>query len=453
MRYKEEIHNYVQEYTREIIDTLKELVRIPSVRGAAEEHAPFGKECARMLEYICDLYERNGFKTEFEADDGYLLSYFGKGEKSLGLFAHSDVVPISDDWHFTDPFKPIEKDDFIIGRGTSDDKAAVVISLYCAKMLKELNIPFDSKLVMFTGSNEETGMEDMANYLKEHTPPDFSLVCDSGFPCCIGNKSGIQFVASSNVSLKDITKFNGGIDINVITERAVARVGANEYIEKGISRHAALPEGSVNAGYLLSRRLSNIPELCENDRKQMKFVSKVLEKYYGEIFDIESEDKYFGKLTCTNGLIKTENGKVSLYFDLRYPCGLDANEIKRKIEEFFKRNDWNVVFDDEKTGYIVDEYDKYVNLCLNICTEFCNTEKMKPLYGEGPTYARELPYAFELGTSLYGGVHKCMPTGHGEIHQPDECISVKGLLEAIELTMHILIGCEKILDGGNKYAI
>ena len=174
MRYKEKIHNYVQEHTREIIDTLKELVRIPSVRGAAEKHAPFGKECARMLEHIRDLYDKNGFKTELNRDGGYLLSYFGKGEKSLGLFAHSDVVRVSDDWVHTKPFEPIEKDGYIIGRGAWDDKAAVVISLYCAKMLSELNIPFDSRLVMFTGSNEETGMEDMDNYLGAYTSRFFA---------------------------------------------------------------------------------------------------------------------------------------------------------------------------------------------------------------------------------------------------------------------------------------
>lgn len=390
MRYRDEIHNYVQEHREEIIDTLKELVRIPSVRGGAEERAPFGKECARILEYIRDLYDKNGFKTELDADGGYLLSYFGRGEKSLGLFAHSDVVQVGNDWIHTNPFEPIEKEGYIIGRGALDDKAAVVISLYCAKMLNELDIPFNSKLVMFTGSNEETGMEDMANYLKAHIPPDFSLVCDSGFPMYCGDKSNIQFVATSNVRLKDITEFCGGTDFNISLGKAVAKIGDTILTENGISRHGALPEGSVNAGYLLSKRLSNMSELCESDRKQMKFISKVLEKYYGEIFGIESEDKHFGKLTCTNGIIKTENGKVSLCFDLRYPYGLDADEIKRKIEEFFKRNDWNVVFDDEKTGYIIDEYDDYVKLCLNICTEFCNTEKMKPLYGAGPTYAREL---------------------------------------------------------------
>ena len=101
MRYKEEIHNYVQEHTREIIDTLKELVRIPSVRGEAEERAPFGKECARILKHIRDSYDKNGFETELDADGGYLLSYFGKGEKSLGLFAHADVVRVDNAIGFT----------------------------------------------------------------------------------------------------------------------------------------------------------------------------------------------------------------------------------------------------------------------------------------------------------------------------------------------------------------
>lgn len=444
MRYKEEIHNYVQEHTREIIDTLKELVRIPSVRGAAEEHAPFGKECARMLEYICDLYERNGFKTEFEADDGYLLSYFGKGEKSLGLFAHSDVVPISDDWHFTDPFKPIEKDGFIIGRGTSDDKAAVVISLYCAKMLKELNIPFDSKLVMFTGSNEETGMEDMANYLKAHIPPDFSLVCDSGFPMYCGDKSNIQFVASSNVLLKDITEFCGGNDFNISLGKASAKIGEETVMENGISRHGALPEGSVNAGYLLSKKLSNMSELCESDRKQMEFVSEVLERYYGEIFGIECEDECFGKLTCTNGIIKTENGKVSLCFDLRYPYGLDANEIKRKIEEFFEKNDWNVEVVSEREGYIISKDDEYVKACIGAFNEFFGEENSNAYYNAGATYARELPHSAEIGVTLYGGSPEGTPDGHGNVHQSDECLNIEGMLLALEVTMQMLIECDKL---------
>lgn len=182
MEYTETIHNYVVEHKEEILKTLKELVKIPSVRGAAEPDAPFGKACADVLEYIEKLYSQNGFETELERTGGYLLSYFGSGKRTLGLFAHADAVDVGDDWVHTTPFEPIEKDGYLIGRGVLDDKSAVVISLYSAKILKELNIPFNSRLVMFTGANEETGMADIEEYSKKHTAPDFSLICDTAFP-------------------------------------------------------------------------------------------------------------------------------------------------------------------------------------------------------------------------------------------------------------------------------
>lgn len=52
MRYEEEIHNYVQSHKDEIINMLKELVKIPSVQSAAEEGAPFGRACAEVLGYV-----------------------------------------------------------------------------------------------------------------------------------------------------------------------------------------------------------------------------------------------------------------------------------------------------------------------------------------------------------------------------------------------------------------
>ena len=154
LNYKEQIHNYIISNRNDIVSNLKELVRIPSVRGEAEPDAPFGRACADVLEYTEKLFRENGFKTELDKNGGYLLSYYGSGTKSLGLFAHADVVPVGDDWTITKPFEPVEKEGFLIGRGVLDDKSAVVISLYCAKMLKELDVPFNSRLVCFTGANE-----------------------------------------------------------------------------------------------------------------------------------------------------------------------------------------------------------------------------------------------------------------------------------------------------------
>ena len=64
---QEKIHDYIHQHKDEIVNILKELIRIPSVRSEAEENVPFGAECARVLEFTQRLYESNGFDTELDA--------------------------------------------------------------------------------------------------------------------------------------------------------------------------------------------------------------------------------------------------------------------------------------------------------------------------------------------------------------------------------------------------
>ena len=444
MIFKEQIHDYIQRHKGEIVDTLKELIRIPSVKGEAEENAPFGEECARVLKFTQKLYKSSGFETELDVNGGYLLSYYGEDRKSLGLFAHADVVPVANDWALTTPFEPIEKDGFLIGRGAMDDKSAVVISLYCAKILKELNIPFGSRLIMFTGSNEESGMQDIKNYVSAHTPPDFSLVCDTAFPLYRGNKGILHFVATQEAPMHDITDFSGGSAFNIILGEAKAKIGEQVFEEKGISRHGALPEGSLNAAHVLSKKLSQSDTLNAYDRKQMDFIAKLLEKYYGEVFGIEHTDKDFGNLTVTNGIAKMSEGKISLCFDMRYGASLDIKEAKAKISRVFDNNGWRVAFVHESEPFILSEVSPYIAACMNTYKDFTKEYDAKSFVNAGGTYARYLPCAAEIGTSLNGGKRPFdLPTGHGSVHQPDECISIDGLLNAIELTMLMLLECDK----------
>lgn len=442
MEYTEKIHDYVVRHKEEILKTLKDLVKIPSVRGDALPDAPFGKACAHVLEYTEKLYSENGFETELDRQDGYVLSYFGNGERTLGLFAHADVVDVSDDWVHTKPFKPIEKDGYLIGRGVLDDKSAIVISLYSAKILKELNIPFNSRLVMFTGTNEETGMADIEKYSKKHTAPDFSLICDTAFPLYRGDKSMMNFWVTLNTELKDIKDFYGGNAMNIILGKATAVVNGENITETGISSHSALPEGSVNAGYLLTKRLYECEDICISDKEQMLFLMRVLEKYYGEIYGIEHCDEC-GKLTCTNGIIKMEGKKIMLGFNMRFGLSADTENIKKSIISFFEKHNCTVEFEEEKTGYITPEDNSYINACLKAYSDFTGDKAPQTHINAGGTYARKLPCAAEIGTTLKWGVPENTPPGHGGAHQSDECINIEGLLEALELTLQMLIECDK----------
>ena len=441
--YKKQIHDYILKNKVEIVEVFKEIVRIPSVRGEITPGAPFGKACADVLEYTEKLYRENGFETEYDREGGYLLSNYGNGTKSLGLFAHADVVPVGNDWVLTKPFVPIEKDGFLIGRGVLDDKSAIIISLYCMKMLKELDIPFNSQLVCFTGANEESGMEDISSYVKKHKAPDFSLVCDTAFPLYRGDKGILHFVAKSLSSLKEIDYFSGGTAFNIILGEATAKYKNQAFTEKGISKHGALPEGSVNAGYLIAKKLLEIEDLCKEDKKQIKFVAETLEKYYGEVFGIENEDSVFGKLTCTNGIIKTIDGKLNLCFDMRYGIGVDIEDVKNKITGYFTTNGWQVEFVKQRTPFCLPEDNKYLLACLDAYKSFTDTKSISAYINAGGTYASQLPCAAEIGTALKWKMPKNLPQGHGGAHQPDECISIDGMLKALELTLLMLLECDK----------
>ena len=443
MKYQKKIHEYINLHKEEIINTLKEIVKITSVRGKAETGAPFGKECANVLEHIKTLYEQNDYNTYLDADSGFLLSYYGKGKKSIGLFAHADVVPVSDDWIYTKPFEPLIKDGFLIGRGVSDNKSAVVISLYCAKILKEQNIPFNSRLVMFTGSNEESGMNDISAYTTKHKAPDFSIVADTEFPLYRGDKGILRFVASSGKKMQNISDFSGGKSFNIVLGEATAKIGDIIFTEKGISSHCALPEGSQNAAFLLSKELSENEFLCDSDKEEMLFIAKTLENYYGEVFGIENTDHIFGKLTCANGIIGMNDGKINLSFDMRYGKSTDIKVAKERIVKYFKENGWTVEFVDELAAWITDTDNLYLKACLKAYEDYTGTKKSPTYVNAGATYAAHLPCAVEVGTQIWQKPDFDLPVGHGGAHQPDECISIDGMLEALEITVNMLLACDR----------
>ena len=468
MKNQQEIHEYLMARKKEIVSTLKELVKVPSECGVAQENVPFGQECAQILKIIQGLYASNGFQTEIDEQGGYLLSTYGKGDKSIGLFAHADVVAGGEDWIYTKPFEPIEKDGFLIGRGVLDDKSAVLASLYVLKMFKELKIPLQSKLVCYTGSNEESGMQDIRNYTAKHIPPDFSLVLDTAFPLYYGNKGVVRCMATSNTKMTSLNDFCGGKSTNVTLGKATAKIPYSEsaykelcqkttdrvkitlendeivLLAEGVSKHGALPEGSLNAGYLIVDILSGCSFLNESDKKQMSFLTKILSDIYGEKLGISNEDADFGKLTCSNGVIKMEDGKVAFSLDIRFGKSVQLEDLKDQIREELLKNGFDVEFLRNSPARLTDKSNPYIQTCLQTYQIFTWDKNTQPRINAGGTYAMFLPCSAEIGTTTIWGSFKDMPNGHGAVHQPDECISINGFLEAIELTALMVLACDKV---------
>ncbi len=101
-----------------------------------------------LIEFVRDYLDGYGTDSElvFDATGAKANLYATIGQADRGgimLSGHTDVVPVDDqDWH-TDPFKLIEKDDRLYGRGSADMKSfvATLLSLVPVLVQRKLREP------------------------------------------------------------------------------------------------------------------------------------------------------------------------------------------------------------------------------------------------------------------------------------------------------------------------
>lgn len=458
------IDKYLEENKENIVKELMELVKIPSVQGEPLDGMPFGKECHRMLDAATKLYEDNGFKAVVKHEKGYGCATYGQGEKTIGIFAHGDVVPVDDSWIYTKPFEPIVSGRYIIGRGCYDNKSGIISALYAARAIRDLGFELNSKLMMITGINEETGMVDIENFANDEPTPELTLVPDADYPLVKGEKGIFHFNLTAKKSFEQIKKFKGGSAYNVVLDKVDVEIehsdtllnelkeaNVDAYSEngtiyitfKGMSSHAAHPEHSVNAGFKAVCALKDIKALCENDRKILNEMSKALDGYEGRYFGIESQDEYFGKLTCANGIVDLKDGKAFITFDVRYGCVYTNSEIKEMIMNVSDK--WDISVANDSKGYNHNG-SPLADTMLDVYKHLSGDENAKPAYISGGTYSRHLKNAFSIGNyAPYKAVKPDFPEGHGSYHQPDETIDIEALLESIKIIILFILECDAII--------
>ena len=448
-----------------------ELAEIPSIKSEAEENAPFGKNCAMALKKAASYFDSEGISNCVYENDGYALAHFGKGNKTIGLFSHSDVVPVGDDWIYTKPFEPIIKDGALIGRGVEDNKSGIIASLCVMEFLRDCKIPFNSHLQLFIGSDEECGMGDMEGFLKNHSMPEISIVPDAEFPCSKGEKGIYHFMIKSKTSFTDIEAVEGGEAYNIVLDNCKARIKFSDALynelaakinsdytlrmenssiilsAKGIAKHASIPEGSVNAAYLIFILLSECEELAENDRVILKNAAKAISDYYGSGIGVTNDDPTFGKMTAVNGMIKTEEGGLCVSFDVRYGSSLDPDYLEETSEKALNELGFEIISRDNRAGFEIPKESKMPQIFEDIFCEITGERKESVLMAGG-TYARKLKNAFSIGTFYTSPDRKDevlkMPDGHGGAHQCDEMIDIESFFEGTRILLHYILACDEI---------
>lgn len=95
---EKEIASWVSGKMPDLVKDLIRICKIPSVAVVPEnKQPPYGKECVRVLDEMLKIGSEYGLKTtNFDSCVGRIR--YGNGEKSIGIWSHLDVVPVTDDW-------------------------------------------------------------------------------------------------------------------------------------------------------------------------------------------------------------------------------------------------------------------------------------------------------------------------------------------------------------------
>jgi len=129
------------------------------------------------VDYLKKVLEREGIPTSTFALDparaNLVARLRGNGSKRpLLILAHTDVVGVQREKWPVDPFGAVEKDGYIWGRGSKDDKPVLAANLVTMLMLKRRGVPLDRDVIFLAESGEEADTAGVGiNFMvREHFP-------------------------------------------------------------------------------------------------------------------------------------------------------------------------------------------------------------------------------------------------------------------------------------------
>jgi len=452
-----DIKRFAETHERDIVRDIARLVRIPSVEGPAEPGAPFGIESRKALDCALQIAEELSLDTvNCENKIGYATIGTDHGQGYLATITHVDVVPAGDGWS-ADPFTLREREGYLIGRGVMDDKGPSVLCLYALKYLKDSGLSLRYPVRALLGSNEETGMGDLEHYTANYPAPLFCFSPDADFPLIHGEKGIYHGRLISRHTPVNVLEMTGGVAPNAVPAKASALVLAEalhstdtvsaEQLEPGlwklsalgISGHASMPEGTVNAiGRIVDYVLeNNIP--AAEELPYFRFLQKLHAATDGSGLGLQSADDCFTPLTAVGGKISTEDGVFTQTIDCRYGISTSGERITALLREAAGDAAEILVDADNVPFYLTLD-----NPAIQACIESYNLitgENARPFTIGGGTYARHFPNA-----AAFGPEHpeRPAPDFAGPIHGIDEAARLSDFIEALKIYIVALLRLEEL---------
>lgn len=314
MRHKKVTVNFRNEAnkTREfIVELSKNLVRAKTVnynRYDYPEKGPDGMtspgEESKAVDVLIPQFEKLGVSYKiFEKikGRGNLIASLGQrkpGYRRLLVLCHTDVVPSggSELWGF-DPFVPFEKDGFLFGRGTADNKGqlASVMSAFC--LLHQVKDQIQGEFIFGALADEEVGIEQAGFEVVDEALDFASFVTDAIIPDTSGHLLEIERAEKGRITLK-VTVSGKQAHASTPWEGANAIYGFSELaldVEKHTLNHrvhSILGSPTINLGLVLGGNApNNVPAFCKGTFDIRTVPGMITENVIDELQEISRKIK------------------------------------------------------------------------------------------------------------------------------------------------------------------
>ena len=376
-------------YGKAALETLRELVEIPTfnVDGLPQYKNPEFLKIADRIQALAKSFNLNFRNVDNRV---YEISLEGSGDEVVGVHAHADVVPVTpENWVLKDgtrldPFKVTLIGDRMYGRGTEDDKNAIVVAMYAMKVIKEEKLPLARTFKLLVDTTEETSGDAIPYYFERNPVPNYNLALDGGYPVVIAEKGSGTVMATFPVRKgegtgAEIIAMTGGKATNQIPSVSVATLvsdnpaelaaslqqAGNDYARRnggnfqvsaqvdgknvkltvtGVSAHSSEPESGVNP---VARMLELIHSVDGKIALKHNHITDAAQyaadnwglDYLGGKLGVGYADDFMGPLTTSPTFVGLDDKAFRLAVNLRAPKGKAPEALKAQIEQ--KLNAWN----------------------------------------------------------------------------------------------------------------
>lgn len=463
---------YDQKLAQRTVPLLQEVLRFPTIATNPKAHADQKAWVMKLGTELGFTVRDAGMVTEIELPGP-------KGAPVLGLVVHGDVQPVDDHWTIA-PFSGAVQGGRVLGRGAADDKGPLVQALLAMKALKERGALLTHTVRLLVGSDEESGSQDMATYLKDHQAPDLSLVLDANFTVTVGEKAWTGFWVDASLTARkrgglQPVSLEAGLAPSIVPDRAVARfplpkdVAALEARLKGRplppglrmefreepdvsapqfptllltifgkAAHGGVNlEGGRNALVGLARLLEG--ELSPGGADDLLAFTRLMSSdLYGDAIGLPRHP-VFGPITVNPATLKRQaDGAYRMFINLRRTPAMTSPQLKAHLEKQVADFNARTGASLKSGGWWDDEplvFNPEAKVVKHLLAAYARgTGKAEaPNISGGGTYAKRLPNAIAFGMWF-------PDSGPYPGHDVDEQIPVQDLHRGVHVLLEALDG-------------